>query len=121
MFQNEDGTYTLGPADVLCIFRLPTGRFHVTLLEEQPMPGPIQPIEELNFIRLKSKMHHTVGADTLEGAQQQLQELRQKIKVSDLCVIADVAVDIEDPVCVLPVRNWIRERITLKEAFGLAA
>ena len=64
---NGDGTYTLGPADVMCIFKLPTGRHHVAILEESPMPGPPQPLDALSFLRLRSKMHHTGGAETLEA------------------------------------------------------
>lgn len=116
---NGDGTFTLGPTDVLCIFRLPTGRYHVVILEEKPIPGPIRNIRELEFIRLKSKGHHTTGARTLEVAQQHMEEMRQKLRLDDANVISDMAFEADSPICILPVRNWIRERIPVKEAIGL--
>lgn len=119
LLRNEDGTYTCGPADVLCIMRLPSGRFHVTFLAEKPMPDPIQAIGELDFLRLQSGMHHTVGADSLEGAQQHMVEMRKMIKLADSNVVADIAFDRDEPVCTLVVRNWIKERMPLKEALGL--
>lgn len=118
IINNGDGTYTMGPADVICIFRLPSGWYHMAVLEENPMPGPIKPIGECDFIRLKSKMHHTEGAETLEGAQQHLLELRKQIKIGDANVVSDAALDISDPVTVFPVRNWTKEKIPLKEALG---
>ncbi len=119
IIQNDDGTCTMGPADIICIFRLPSGRYHVAILEEHPMPGPVQPIESLDFIRLKSKMHHTTGAETLEGAQAHLAELRKRLRMEDTNVVSDIAIDIGDPVCVIPVTNWIKEKIPLKSALGI--
>lgn len=119
LVNNGDGTYTMGPADVMCIFRLPTGRYHLVILEESPMPGPIQSLDSLSVIRLKSRGHHTDGAETLEGAQAHIAEYRKKLKIKDANVLSDVAIDMEDPVCVFPVRNWIRDNIPLKEAFGI--
>lgn len=121
IINNGDGTLTMGPADVICVFRLPTGRYHLAILEEKPMPGPLVPIDELDIVRLKSDGHHTIGAETLEGAQKHIAEYRQKLIVDDANVVADVAFEIADPVCVLHVRNWIKERMPLKEAFGLPA
>lgn len=121
LINNGNGTFAMGPADVICVFRLPTGRHHVAILEENPMPGPMGPIDELSIIRLKSKGHHTTGAETLEGAQHHIAEFRQKLIVDDANVVADVAFDIDDPVCILHARNWIKEKMPLKEALGLPA
>ncbi|MDO8408156.1 MAG: hypothetical protein Q7S95_02890 [bacterium] len=116
---NNDGTYVAGPADIACIFRLPGGRYHIAVLEEYPMPGPPKSVDELDFIRLKSKMHHTAGAETLEGAQEHLAQLRKKIEFKDTNVVGDISIDMDDPVCVIQVRNWIRETMSLKEAMGI--
>ena len=105
LINNGDGTFILGPADIICIYRLPDGRYHLAVLEERPMPGPIKPIEELSFIRLKSSMHHTSGAETIQGAQEHIAELRKKVKIEDANIVSDVAIDMEDPVSVILARN----------------
>ncbi|MDP3726401.1 MAG: hypothetical protein Q8R36_04365 [bacterium] len=115
LIENGDNTYLAGPADILCILKLPTGTFHVAFFEEKPMPGPIRPINELDGIRLKSKMHHTVGGKTLAEAQAHLRELRAKIKLPDQNVVDDAAIEVEDPVNVLLLLNWTRGNKTLKE------
>lgn len=62
LIENGDGTYTAGPLDVLCILHDETkGTFHPAFFEEAPMPGPVQDVRDLTFVRLKSKMHHTTG------------------------------------------------------------
>lgn len=81
LIQNSDGTCTGGRKDVICILNdLNTGKYHVSFFEESPFPGGQK---DLSFVRLKSKMHHTYGSETIEGALNQLKEMREKIQVSD--------------------------------------
>lgn len=81
MFPNDDGTFTLGKYDVWGIMQdTSTGRFHACLWLEAPLPGPY---EERSFVRLKSKFHHTVGAETFEVALEHVTELRGKFKIDD--------------------------------------
>lgn len=75
MIGNEDGTFTAGPLDVLCILQHEkTGRFHPAFVEERPLPGPVPSPKDMTFARMKSKMHHTTGFDTLEAAVTDLRE-----------------------------------------------
>ena len=93
-----------GPLDILCILKLPAGTFHAAFFEEYPLPGPLMPAASL--VRLKSKMHHTAGASTLEGAQEHLDDLKQKISVPAGNVLRDAAIEVDDPVNVWLVPNW---------------
>lgn len=108
ILQRDDGTCDVGPLDIICILKLPAGTFHAAFFEEAPMPGPVQPIDSLTFVRLKSKMHHTGGALTLEGAQEHLDELRLKIHLPDTNVVREEAIEIADPVSVWILGNWKR-------------
>jgi hypothetical protein len=84
LIDKGDGTYAAGPLDVIFIYHhVEAGTFHPVFYEEHPMPGPVGPYNELEFVRLFSKMHHTRGAPTLEGAQELLAEMRTTIKVED--------------------------------------
>jgi len=84
LFEKQNGTFDGGSLDVICILQdINTNRFHAAFFEEHPMPGEIKPIDELTFVRLKSKMHHTGGADTYEGALIHLEELTNKITVPE--------------------------------------
>lgn len=84
LLERNDNTFDGGILDVICILHnVNTNRYHVAFFEESPMPGPVQPIEEMIYVRLKSKMHHTVGAATLEGAMKHLEEFKSKIHVQD--------------------------------------
>lgn len=116
LIPQENGTVSAGPADILCILKLPTGRFHPAFFEEHPMPGPIKPIEELSFVRLKSKMHHTSGMETLEDATAHIADLRKKLIISDENVVSDEAFEVIDPMSVLAIKNWTTGQITLKSA-----
>lgn len=81
MLLRTDTGYVAGTYDALGIVKdISTGRFHAFVWEEKPFPGGQQPD---TAIRLKSKMHHTVGADTFEGALGHVADLRKKIEVSD--------------------------------------
>lgn len=82
LIPNGDGTFMAGPLDVLCILKAPGGRFHPAFFEEKPFPGPYpERIEDVKMVRLRSVMHHTEGADTLEGALVQIAELARQISV----------------------------------------
>ncbi len=87
LMQRGDGTFDAGQADVLCVLKdVNTGRYHAAFFEEHPLPGNPKPISELDFIRLKSKMHHTEGSDSLNGALVHLQELSEKIHIGKQCI-----------------------------------
>jgi hypothetical protein len=108
LIDNGDGTYTAGPLDVMFIYHhVGAGTYHPAFYEERPMPGPVAPHDELEFVRLFSKMHHTQGAPTLEEAQQLLVEMRGKIKVDDLNVESETPIpwsgELGDVMLVL---NW---------------
>lgn len=118
---NGDGTSTAGPADILCIIRLPVGSYHGIIFEEKPLPGPVKPLAETNLIRLKSKGHETKGHETFEGARASLAELRKQIIFRDENVVDDVAFGVADPVQVWVVGNWLNGKMNLKEALGCAA
>lgn len=82
LLSNNDGTYTAGPLDVLCILHdTTTGRYHAAFFEEAPFPGPRPEVFEGRAVRLKSKMHHTTGAASLAGAQAHLDDMAKMIAV----------------------------------------
>lgn len=84
MMNNGDETFIAGSLDVLCILHnVNTNRYHAAFFEEHPFPGEIKPVEETDIVRLKSKMHHTGGSDTLDGALEHLKELSEKIIVPE--------------------------------------
>lgn len=106
---DSDGTVLTDPLDLLCILkRQDTGRFHVCFAEEHPLPGPILPADQTDYVRLKSGMHHTDGADTLPEARQQLVEMRKRLIIQDDNVFAEEAVEVEDAVFVVLVPNWTK-------------
>lgn len=81
LMPNGDGTYTGGNQDIICILNdVNTGKYHAAFFEESPLPGGN---EEVGFLRLKSKMHHTQGAETIEDAFKHVDDMRQKVHVSD--------------------------------------
>jgi len=49
-----------------------TGRYHPALYVESPLPGPPEP---RSFVRLKSKMHHTTGFESLTEAQAEVDRM----------------------------------------------
>lgn len=82
LINNGDGTFTAGPLDVLCILHnVKKGRFHAAFFEESPFPGPVPDVDDVKVVRLKSKAHHTEGAETLEGALEHLDDLAAQIQV----------------------------------------
>lgn len=85
LIANEDGTFTAGPLDVICILKdEKTGRFHPAFFEESPFPGPVDSVDKTDVVRLKSMMHHTAGFATLEDAQQNIsKDLGVKIKTPE--------------------------------------
>jgi hypothetical protein len=97
-----------GPLDAIFIYHNIEGdTYHPVYYRERPMPGPIQPHDELSIVRLASHMHHTVGAETLEEAKQMLADMREQVAIDDLNV------DSEHPVPwngelgdIMVVPNW---------------
>lgn len=84
MLDNGDGTYTGGPFDVITIWHdMTSGRYHAVLFNESPLPGPVGEAKDTMLIRLKSKMHHTGGAETFEEALDHLEDLAEKIKLPE--------------------------------------
>jgi len=114
----EKGVFNALSADMICILKLPAGTFHVAFFEEHPMPGPVQPISDLSALRLKSKMHHTRGAKTLEEAKEHAKKLCEQIILPDESVFVDKAIEVDDPVNNIVVGNWTTGKITLEEALG---
>jgi len=88
MLIKDGDKYLTGPCDLLCILHdVARGTFHAAFFEESPMPGPPKPLSELDGIRLKSKMHHTIGAPDLAGAKVHVTEMRRRLDVHDTCVL----------------------------------
>lgn len=82
--KEEKGKFIGGPLDVLCILHdITTGRYHAAFFEESPFPGPVKDVRKTDIVRLKSKMHHTTGSDSLEGALMHLKELSENIEVPE--------------------------------------
>lgn len=81
MIQNKDGTLTMSPYDLIGILKdTSTGRFHACLwLDSPPSSASLEDIS----VRLKSKFHHTIGAETLEEAQEHVAMMHQRFPVRD--------------------------------------
>ena len=118
LVRKDDGTFQAGPADIMCILKLPTGTFHVAFFEEEPILGPKQPISELDAARLKSKMYHAIGSATLADEQIRAKKLRLKIKLPNENVLLDEVIEAEDPEAVWVVPNWTRGEVSLKKALS---
>jgi len=81
MLIKDGDKYHAGNFDVIGIMKdTSTGRFHACVWEEHFMPGPEQPE---TFVRLKSKMHHTAGADTYEGGLEHVRQLREQVVIAE--------------------------------------
>jgi len=108
MVRNENGTVTMGPLDAMFILQhAETRRFHVCLMEECSMPGPVPDVADTKVVRLKSKMHHTTGSDSFEGALEQLKELRHKVEIHDSNVLLDRPIGWDGAIgFVLVLPNW---------------
>lgn len=110
LIQENDGTYTGGPLDVLMLLHnVEAGTFHPAFFEEAPMPGAIPPAEEVPVVRLKSKFHHTQGAPTLEAALVLFEELATKIVVRPENHIREPYPWNGEIGIVLLVPNWLRK------------
>ena len=109
LIRNDDGTYIAGPLDALMILHhVGTGRYHAAFFEELALPGPIQDVDDVQIVRLRSNMHHTEGADTLTGACAHVDELKNKIDVHGNVFRTPVGWD-GDPVIILLRPNWRRD------------
>ncbi len=84
LIKAENDTFIGGPLDVITILHhSTTGRYHAAFFEELPLPGPVPDIQDTTVVRLKSKMHRTTGAESMEEALIQLDELAAKISVPE--------------------------------------
>lgn len=106
MLPDGDGTFTGGPLDAIVLLRdVRTGRFHACFAEEAAMPGPVGEPDALSFVRLRSRMHHTSGAETLEEGRAHVRELAAQIHI----LPANVSYEPEDwngsPFTVI-IANW---------------
>lgn len=109
MIDKGNGTYAAGPLDVLCILHdVNTGKYHAAFFEESPISGKVRPMDKTEFVRLKSKMHHTAGSKTLDGALEHLKELSEKIIVPDENVKKE-PIDWDGEIGItLVFENWIK-------------
>jgi hypothetical protein len=88
-FQSENGLQG-GSYDVICILHdIDNKRYHAAAFEDKPFAGSFDENEDRSFVRLKSKMHHTSGAETLEEALKHLEDLKAKVSVPEKNVWTD--------------------------------
>jgi len=118
LLEQEDGRLLAGPLDMMCILHnVHNHRYHVAFFEEHPC-GSITDVEHTDVVRLRSKMHHTAGADTLEGALVHLAEMRQKITIDDKNVITTpIGWDGEIGITWIA-SNWLRDGTDAAQALG---
>ncbi|MGD9161860.1 MAG: hypothetical protein PVG39_25845 [Desulfobacteraceae bacterium] len=85
LFESEDKTYyTGGPLDVIRILHDVTkNTYHAAFLEEHPLPGEVKDIDEIDVIRLISKMHRTEGSLSIEEELPHLEDLASKIHLRE--------------------------------------
>lgn len=103
--------YSAGPLDVVLVLRdVNSDRYHLAFFEHHPMPGPIVQYGELEVVRLKSKMHHTEGAETLEGALKVMDEfLTQSVHVFDGNAFRGGAIEWDGEIGIVCIAsNWRR-------------
>ncbi len=84
-----------------------TGRYHATVLVESPMPGSIETLDKQTFLRWKSKMHHTTGAETLKKAQEEARETAAKLELPEFCCFCDEALLSSNPIFVVVTPNFL--------------
>ena len=107
MIERAEGKFTGGPLDAHFILHdVTTGRYHVAFFEETPFPGAIPNVEDTKVVRLKSKMHHTSGAATLEEAKRHLDELVQRIELPEENIFRE-PLDWDGQIPIILIRpNW---------------
>lgn len=111
-FRTENGL-AAGPWDVVAIVQdHGTGRYHSIFMEDRPMPGGNQGKDgKVKFIRLKSKMHHTGGFETLPEAQKSIDDMLEKgsLAIDPLNLMGLIVIDgwtASDPAVVQLLPNW---------------
>jgi hypothetical protein len=73
---------------------------------------------EVKVVRLKSKMHHTEGADTLDGAKAHYGQLRDDIKIPDLNA-SDTPIGWDGEMgLVWAVENWTAKGVNVGEVLA---
>jgi len=104
-----------GPADIICILKLPNGKLYAAFLEEYYFPPPAENLSERNFVRLVTKLlMKEVG--TLEKAKDQVRKLRKQTELPDNNVLDDVAIEATSHDVSWFVPNWTTGKISLKQA-----
>lgn len=104
-----DGTFTGGLLDVLVVLHdVGADTYHAAFYEERPMPGPIGSVDQEPYVRLRSKMHHTQGSTTFEGALVHLDEVARRIVLDDANVYRAAAVPWDGEPNMMIVENWRR-------------
>lgn len=83
-----------------------TDTYHAAYFTEAPMPGPLVPIEKLDTVRLKSRMHHTAGAPTIDEARVHATALQVETELADANVLPDLVEWDGELGVVLLVPNW---------------
>lgn len=112
LIPKSGGGFTGGVLDFICILQSSAGRFHPAFVEEKPMPGPVTNADEMDFVRAKSKMHHTTGFATMQEAVEDVRtEMRSKIDLPDANVAIDrpVAWDEQQMIFTMMLPNWTRD------------
>lgn len=117
LIQKQDESYQCGPLDVVCILHdVTTDRYHAAFFEEKPFPGPVEPVEKTDVVRLKSKMHNTTGADTLGGALTHLMDLAKRLSVPEGNIWKDPCDWDGELGIVWVIPNWLRSAAEQGEA-----
>lgn len=82
LIKTGDGTYMAADLDVIMILHhVVAGTYHVAFFEEARFPGPARDVATTRVVRLRCRMHHAVGAPSLEDAWGHLDELAAKIQI----------------------------------------
>ena len=103
---------TAGPLDLITIvLDAKTKRYHPYFLEWHPLPGQFDAeVKDVTAVRLRSKMHHTAGFETLAEAQDHLRrEIEEKIEIDPENVhIDEDRIRVMDGInaSVILVENW---------------
>jgi hypothetical protein len=109
LFRNGDG-YLGGPLDVMLILHhQAAGTYHPAFFEFAPFPGT-EGNCDVDVVRLRSRMHQTVGVATFELALGLLEDLALKIQVPASNVWRTEAYSWDGTLgLTLCVNNWTRE------------
>lgn len=68
---------------IIILHNVDTDTYHASYFVEAPMPGPVVPVDQLEIVRLKSRMHHTRGAATLAAARVHAIDLGARVEMDE--------------------------------------